>query len=111
MPERLRFHLDENVDPDVARALRRHGIDVTTTAEAGLVSSSDETQLEFIRGEGRVIFTHDCDFLRIASATTEHPGVTYCHKVGRSLGETIEALILVYEVLTPEEMAGRVEFL
>lgn len=31
MADRIRLHLDENVAPDVARALRRHGIDVTTT--------------------------------------------------------------------------------
>ena len=36
MTERIRFHLDEHVDPDVARALRRYGIDVTTTVETGL---------------------------------------------------------------------------
>ena len=42
MPERIRFHLDEHVDPDVARALRRYGIDVTTTVEAGLCTQSDE---------------------------------------------------------------------
>lgn len=28
MPERIRFHLDENVDPDIALALRWNGIDV-----------------------------------------------------------------------------------
>lgn len=55
--------------------------------------------------------THDTDFLRIASAISEHPGVTYCHKNARSLGEIIESLILMYEVLTPEEMSGHVEFL
>ena len=44
MSERIRFHLDENVDPDIAIALRRHGVDVTTTVEAGLRMSDDETQ-------------------------------------------------------------------
>ena len=36
MNDRLRFHLDEHIDPDIAEALRRHGIDATTTAEVGL---------------------------------------------------------------------------
>lgn len=49
MAERIRFHLDEHVDPDIARALRRHGIDVTTTVEAGLRTRSDPAQLTFIR--------------------------------------------------------------
>ena len=51
MPERVRFHLDEQVDPDVARALRRYGIDVTTTIEAGLRTHSDLAQLEFATRE------------------------------------------------------------
>ena len=45
MAERFRFHLDEPVDPDVARALRKHGIDVTATQEAGLRTKSDADQL------------------------------------------------------------------
>jgi len=41
--------LDENVNPVIAAALRRHGIDVTTTIEMNLRTSSGEEQLEFIR--------------------------------------------------------------
>jgi len=63
MTDRIRLHLDENVDPDVARALRRHGIDVTTTQETGLRTQSDIAQFAFIRREERVIMTHDTDFL------------------------------------------------
>jgi hypothetical protein len=37
---KIRFHLDENVDPVVAAGLRRYGVDVTTTAEVGLRSKS-----------------------------------------------------------------------
>ena len=42
MSNRIRFHLDENVDPDVALALGRQGIDVTTTREMGLLGQPDE---------------------------------------------------------------------
>ena len=111
MAERIRFHLDEHVDPDIARALRQHDIDVTTTVEAGLRTQSDEMQLTFIRQERRVIITHDADFLRFASRNREHSGIVYCHKTARSLGEMIRGLILIYEVLEPGDMAGRVEFL
>lgn len=111
MAERIRFHLDEHVDPDIARALRRYGIDVTTTIEAGLRTQRDEAQLAFIRQERRVVVTHDADFLRFASRSIDHPGIAYCHKTARSLGEMIRSLILIYEVLEPEDMTGRVEFL
>ncbi len=66
MTERLRFHLDEHIDPDVARALRRYGIDVTTTVEAGLRTLNDLAQLEFATREQRVLVTHDADFIRLA---------------------------------------------
>ena len=109
--ERVRFHLDENVDPDVASALRRHGIDVTTTVEAGLRMSDDEAQWAYAQGQGRVIVTHDDDFLVMASQATEHGGIAYCRPHKRSIGEIIETLRLIYEVLSPDEMRGRVEYL
>ncbi len=111
MAERIRFHLDEHVDPDIARALRRYGIDVTTTVEAGLRTQNDAAQLAFIRQERRIIVTHDADFLRMASQSNDHPGIAYCERTARSLGEIIRSLILIYEVLTPEGIDGRVEYL
>ncbi|WP_302884955.1 hypothetical protein [Kovacikia minuta] len=44
MHERIRFHLDENIDPAIALALRRAGIDVTTSQEANLLAESDIAQ-------------------------------------------------------------------
>lgn len=46
MADRLRFHLDENTDPAIARALRRYGIETSTTQEAGLRTQSDTAQWE-----------------------------------------------------------------
>lgn len=57
MSNRIRFHLDEQVKSVIARELRRRGIDVTTTVEAGLRTQSDEVQLAFICQEKRVLFT------------------------------------------------------
>lgn len=111
MSDGIRFHLDENVNPVVALALRRHGIDVTTTVEANLRSSSDERQLAYALEENRVMVTHDDDFLRISAATANHPGIAYCHKEARTIGQIISALHLIYQVLTPDEIRGRVEYL
>lgn len=111
MTDRIQFHLDENVDPDVARALRRHGIDVTTTVEVGLLTKDDDAQLAYAHQEGRVIVTHDADFLRMDAKGIAHAGIAYCHKSTRSLGEIIRSLMLICEVLTPEEIQDRVEFL
>ncbi len=65
MNERIRFHLDENVTPAIAIGLRRYGIDVTTTVEAGLRGTPDEAQLEFARKTGRIIVTAECGQRRL----------------------------------------------
>ncbi len=57
MPETIRFHLDENVSQAIAEGLRRHGIDITTTPEVGLMAVTDEAQVEFAQQQERVIFT------------------------------------------------------
>jgi predicted nuclease of predicted toxin-antitoxin system len=111
MPRTIRFHLDENCTKAVATGLRRHGIEVTTTPEAGLLGAIDEDQAAYALSEGRVIFTQDRDFLKIHAAGTPHAGIAYCEKDTRSLGEIISALVLVWEVYEPEEMVNRVEYL
>jgi len=107
----IKFHLDEHIDPAIAAALRHHGIDVTTTLESGLRTEGDEAQWAFVRRENRVMVSHDPDFLRFASGTTSHPGIAFCHMGTLSVGEIVGRLILIHEVLLPEEMEGRVEYL
>jgi predicted nuclease of predicted toxin-antitoxin system len=111
MPRTIRFHLDENCNRAVAEGLRRRGIDVSTTAEAGLLSASDEAQAAHALAQGRVLFTQDRDLLRLHAAGTKHAGIAYCDKDTRSIGQIIHALVLIWEVLEPEEMTDRVEFL
>jgi predicted nuclease of predicted toxin-antitoxin system len=107
----IRFHLDENCDRAIAEGLRRRGIDVSTTPEVGLLSATDEEQIAFAVLQNRVLFTQDRDFLRLHGAATAHPGIAYCGKDTKSIGAIIQGLVLIWEVLEPEEMANRVEFL
>jgi len=111
MTEQISFHLDEHINPAIARELRRQNINVTTTVEANLRGQSDESQLAFASREGRVLITHDDDFLRLASVNKQHSGIAYCHQESRSLGEIVNTLVLMYKVYTSEEMIGRVEYL
>ena len=68
MSRTIRFHLDENFPGAIAQGLRRLGIDVTTSAEAGLMAATDLEHASFARNQGRVIFTQDRDFLAIHAA-------------------------------------------
>ncbi len=111
MAEKIRFHLDEHMDPDIAVALRKYGVDVTTTPEQRLRGDEDPAHLQRGRDQGRVVVTDDSDFLRLISATTDHAGVVFCRRRWHSLGEIIRFLLLVHEVYEPKDMTGRVEFL
>ena len=106
----MRFHLDEHVAHAVAEGLRRGGIDVVTTVEAGLRGAPDSDHVEFARRTGRVIFIQDEDFLVMAHSGSEHPGIIYCHPHTRSIGQIIEFLVLVDACMTEDQMRNHVEF-
>ncbi len=111
MAKTIRFHLDENCDPRIAAGLALHGVDVTTTPGAGLLHASDEAQLAYAVSQGRMIVTQDTDFLRLAAAGQETPGVAFYPAQGRSIGQVIHVLLLIWEVYEPDEVRNRVEFL
>lgn len=60
---RSRFLLDESVDPFVGQFLRRHRWNVLDVAHAGIAGQPDENVLALAYREGRVLLTHDADFL------------------------------------------------
>ena len=109
MGQRVRLYADEHVARAVVRGLRQRGVDVLTTAEAGLLGASDEEHLAFARTQGRVIFTEDDDFLRLHSAGAKHAGIVYAAQ-GTRVGDIIRGLMLIHDLLDAEEMAGHVEF-
>lgn len=88
----MRFHLDEHVAHAIAEGLRRRGIDVTTTVEAGLRTASDISHIQYARQTGRVIFTEDDGFLALSKSGVEHSGVVYCHSNTRSIGQILKRL-------------------
>ncbi len=111
MARTIRFHLDENVSGAVANGLRRQGVDVSTTPEAGLLGAIDEEQISYATTAERVLFTQDKDFLGISAMNRPHAGIAYCDKDARTTREILDGLLLIWEVLAPEDMAGRVEYL
>ena len=107
----LRFHLDESVDPDVARGLRARGIDATTAQETDLLQAPDPAHLAFALAQGRVLVTHDADFLRLHAHGTAHAGICYGHPHAHTLGQIIDALLLVHGAMEPDEMRQHIEFI
>lgn len=94
------------MDPDIAAALRRQGIDATTTVEAGLRTLDDPFQLEFVRRERRVLVTDDMRLVSQLSGTMEHPGVVCCHRAAHTIGDVIRYLVLMNQVYDAADMGG-----
>jgi len=78
--------------------------------EASLLGTDDKELLAFVRGEQRVIVTHDRDFLGLAARKASHPGVVYAPQE-RSIGEMVRMLDLLSQISDAEEMNGRVEYI
>jgi len=55
--------------------------------------------------------TQDEDFLRINATGTPHAGIAYCRQQTRTIGQIIDGLVLIWELLDPPEMENRIEFL
>lgn len=107
----IRLHLDESVAVAVVAPLRARSINVTTSAEADLIGASDEEQLALATGEGRVLITHDDDFVRLHHLGAEHAGIGYCHQTKYSVGDLLQVLILLHGCISAEDMINRVEYL
>jgi predicted nuclease of predicted toxin-antitoxin system len=107
----IQFHLDESVSNSIAVGLGQRGFSVTTSGEVGLLGAADEAQLNYARETGRVVFTHDDDFLALHDRGFPHVGIVFSPSQTRSIGELIRGLILVAEILSPEEMRDHVEFI
>ena len=107
----LTFHLDEHISPVLADALRHRGIDVTTTADAGLIGRDDREHLTFAVDAGRVVITQDVDFLKLHSEGVIHAGIAFWRQQTRSIGEVLRRLVLMHAAMSPDEMRNRVEYL
>jgi len=107
---KVRYYTDEHVAKAVARGLRQRGVDVLTVAEANRLGAADEEHLAYAFAEGRVVFTQDNDFLRLASLGKTHAGIVYAPQ-HTPIGEIITGLMLIYHVMEAEEMMGNVEYL
>lgn len=106
----IRYYTDEHVASAVIRGLRQRGVDVLSVPEADMRGATDEAHFSLAFAQGRVLFTQDTDFLRLAASGSAHAGVVYApHRT--AIGDVIRGLLLLYQVLEAEDMIGKVEYL
>jgi predicted nuclease of predicted toxin-antitoxin system len=75
-----RIHFDQCMPTRLARFLRQHGLNVTTTAEAGLNDVKDHAQLDYARSRRRLLITKDQGFRRYHRRAVPHRGILLCRE-------------------------------
>ena len=76
----MKLYLDENLSPEIAKILRRAGVDAVSAHEVGNVQLNDQAQLAYATQDGRALVTANVvDFLALAleavQTNTEHAGI------------------------------------
>jgi hypothetical protein len=111
MPQTIHFHLDETCRAALANGLRRRGVDLTTTPDVGLLGATDPLQIAHAHSQGRVLFTHDADFIAIHNSGVDHSGIIYCHQYRHPVGETIRRLLFLWSTREAAELVGQIIYL
>ena len=99
----MRFYLDENLSPGIARALQGLGLDAVSAHDAGMAGAPDQVQLAFAAGEGRCVVTCDVRHFaehgrRAVRANRPHAGIILCPaSFGGEVGAVTRALGRVAE--------------
>jgi hypothetical protein len=80
-----------------------------TAHEANRRAVADADLLAYAGQTGYVLVTQDTDFLRLHAAGAAHHGIAYAPQ-STSTGALIRWLLLIHELLTPDDMTNHVEF-
>jgi hypothetical protein len=103
--------MDQHFPRPASLGLRRHGVDVLTAQEAGRCGIADADQLAFAAVQERVIVTFDTDYLVLHQAKILHAGIAWCQEQKYTIGQLIQALLLLHGVLDRDTMRNHVEYL
>jgi hypothetical protein len=111
----LRLSMDVHVKAAITAGLRRRGIDVVTAQEDEGASLEDVALVDHATALQRVLFSQDDDLLAIArdrqATGVFFAGLIYGHQLAATVGKYVLDLEVVCQVLDPEEMGNRIEYL
>ncbi len=112
----IRFYLDEDFHPDLAAALRQHGFDCESAAEARMLHKTDEEQLEYAAGQGRCLVSFNVgDFMDLASqwgkSGKHHAGILVTPQVSRqAFGSLLRRLLGILNTITADEICDVIRY-
>ena len=112
--KQITVYTDEDVPIAIVEALRRRGLNASSTLEQRNFSLADEEQLKFAKSIGAVFFTHNVkDFPRIhyefMDRDESHAGLIIAKQV--SIGEMLRKFLNLAAHLSAEDMENRLEYL
>jgi predicted nuclease of predicted toxin-antitoxin system len=111
----ISLYLDEDVSKKIAAILKNRGFDVSHAVEAGMLSASDEEQLNKAILEKRTFLTHNKKHFRILherylTSGKKHFGIIVASRK-RNPFETIKKLLNIIQTSSPEEMENQIRFI
>lgn len=109
-----KFFTDEDIYAAVAVALRKAGGDAVSTPEVGRRGESDESQLAWAAGEGRVLVTFNvAHFAALHAAWTaqgrHHAGIVVSSQ--RPIGDLVRRRRHLADSVDADALHDRLEFL
>ncbi|MBC8100193.1 MAG: DUF5615 family PIN-like protein [Armatimonadetes bacterium] len=107
----LRFYLDENMPVAIATQLVSRGIDVVTVRDLAALGESDARHLQRAAEMGRVLCTHDHDYIQLASTGINHSGIVFGQQDKHHIGTWVNALELMHAIYTADDLINTVEYL
>ncbi len=111
----LKIYMDVHVPAAITEGLRRRSLDVLTSQEDGTREADDHKLLERTTELDRLLFSQDCELLRIATEWQRHggrfTGLVFAHHENTSIGGCIEDIELLARCCDRGEVANRVIYL
>jgi len=113
----VRFLADADLNQAIVTGVREReaALDFMTASEPELEGRSDPDVLEFAAKKGRILVSHDTSTMpvhfsaRLRSGRTS-PGV-FLVRQRASVGQIVDAILLVWSASSPGEWAGQIHYL
>lgn len=111
---RVQLYLDEDVDPDLALALRARNVEVVSALELGRRQIEDAEHLAYAVSQQRAVLTHNRDdFLELAitcfAEAREHFGIVIAPQY--PLSELLRRTLYLIATETQESLLSQVRWL
>ena len=114
LPKQPRLHLNEHLSPSLAKQLRAHGVDVTSTQETNLLTASDAMQLAHAAAQQRAIVTFNfADFTELHIQYLQegkvHWGIILSTE--QPIGTLLRRLLRLVNTISADELKNQIRWL